>query len=37
VTVHQPGGSVSVALAPDGTATLAGPAEKIATCVVGSW
>lgn len=37
VTVHQPGGSVGVTLAPDGTATLAGPAEKIATCQVAAW
>jgi diaminopimelate epimerase len=32
VTVHQPGGSVAVELRPDGTATLAGPSQRIATC-----
>lgn len=32
VTVHQPGGSVAVELRPDGTATLAGPSARIATC-----
>ena len=32
VTVHQPGGSVAVELRPDGTATLAGPSVRIATC-----
>ena len=37
VTVRQPGGSVSVELHPDGTATLAGPAERIATCQVDLW
>lgn len=35
VTVHQPGGSVSVNLRPDGTAVLAGPSDRIADCVVG--
>lgn len=34
VTVHQPGGSVAVELRSDGTATLAGPSVRIATC---SW
>jgi diaminopimelate epimerase len=34
VTVHQPGGAVAVELRPDGTATLAGPSVRIATC---SW
>ena len=34
VTVHQPGGSAAVELRPDGTATLAGPSERVATC---SW
>ncbi len=33
VTVHQPGGSVAVDLRPDGTATLAGPSVRIATCI----
>jgi diaminopimelate epimerase len=32
VTVHQPGGSVAVLLRPDGTVTLAGPSQRIATC-----
>lgn len=32
VTVHQPGGAVAVELRPDGTATLAGPSVRIATC-----
>jgi len=32
VTVHQPGGSVAVILRPDGTVSLAGPAQRIATC-----
>ncbi|MDQ6782426.1 MAG: diaminopimelate epimerase [Actinomycetota bacterium] len=32
VTVHQPGGSVTVVLRPDGTVSLAGPAQRIATC-----
>jgi diaminopimelate epimerase len=32
VTVHQPGGSVAVELRPDGTASLAGPSVRIATC-----
>jgi diaminopimelate epimerase len=32
VTVHQPGGSAAVDLRPDGTATLAGPSVRIATC-----
>jgi diaminopimelate epimerase len=34
VTVHQPGGSAAVALMPDGTAILAGPSVRIATCLV---
>jgi diaminopimelate epimerase len=34
VTVQQPGGSAAVALLPDGTATLAGPSVRIATCLV---
>jgi len=34
VTVHQPGGSVSVELAGDGTATLSGPSQRIAYCEV---
>lgn len=34
VTVRQPGGSVEVVLAPDGTATLSGPSERVADCVV---
>ncbi len=37
VTVNQPGGSVSVVLSADGTATLAGPSHKVATCTVSSW
>lgn len=32
VTVHQPGGSVAVVLRPDGTVSLAGPSQRIATC-----
>jgi diaminopimelate epimerase len=32
VSVHQPGGSAAVELRPDGTATLAGPSERVATC-----
>jgi diaminopimelate epimerase len=32
VTVHQPGGSAAVELRPDGTATLAGPSVRVATC-----
>lgn len=32
VTVHQPGGAVAVELRPDGTATLAGPSARVATC-----
>lgn len=32
VTVNQPGGAVAVELRPDGTATLAGPSVRIATC-----
>ncbi|MGI8751566.1 MAG: diaminopimelate epimerase [Acidimicrobiales bacterium] len=32
VTVHQPGGSVAVTLRPDGTVSLAGPSQRIATC-----
>ena len=32
VTVHQPGGSAAVELRADGTATLAGPSVRIATC-----
>lgn len=34
VSVHQPGGAAAVELRPDGTATLAGPSERVATC---SW
>jgi diaminopimelate epimerase len=34
VTVHQPGGAAAVELRGDGTATLAGPSRRIATCVV---
>ena len=34
VTVHQPGGSVAVELRADGTVSLAGPSERIATCTV---
>jgi diaminopimelate epimerase len=34
VTVHQPGGAVAVVLGPDGTATLAGPSVRVATCSV---
>ncbi len=34
VTVHQPGGAAAVELRSDGTATLAGPSRRIATCVV---
>ena len=34
VTVHQPGGSAAVELRSDGTATLAGPSARLATC---SW
>jgi diaminopimelate epimerase len=34
VTVRQPGGSAAVTLLPDGTATLAGPSVRIATCQV---
>jgi diaminopimelate epimerase len=36
VTVHQPGGSVSVELADDGTAILNGPSQRIARCEL-SW
>jgi diaminopimelate epimerase len=32
VTVHQPGGSVAVQLAEDGTALLSGPSQRIARC-----
>lgn len=32
VTVHQPGGAVAVELLADGTATLAGPSVRVATC-----
>ena len=32
VTVHQPGGSAAGELRPDGTATLAGPSQRVATC-----
>jgi len=32
ITVHQPGGSVVVDLRSDGTVTLAGPSQRIATC-----
>jgi diaminopimelate epimerase len=32
VTVNQPGGAAAVTLRPDGTATLAGPSVRIATC-----
>jgi diaminopimelate epimerase len=35
VTVHQPGGSVSVELADDGTAVLNGPSQRVARCEVG--
>jgi len=34
VTVHQPGGAAAVELRTDGTATLAGPSRRIATCAV---
>ena len=34
VTVCQPGGAAAVELRDDGTATLAGPSRRIATCVV---
>jgi diaminopimelate epimerase len=34
VTVHQPGGSVSVELGDDGTAVLSGPSQRIARCEV---
>jgi diaminopimelate epimerase len=34
VTVHQPGGAAAVELRADGTATLAGPSARIATCSV---
>jgi diaminopimelate epimerase len=34
VTVRQPGGSAAVTLMPDGTASLAGPSVRIATCLV---
>jgi diaminopimelate epimerase len=34
VTVHQPGGAVSVELADDGTAILNGPSQRIARCEV---
>lgn len=34
VTVHQPGGAVSVDLGDDGTVRLAGPSELIASCHV---
>jgi diaminopimelate epimerase len=34
VTVRQPGGTAAVTLLPDGTATLAGPSVRIATCLV---
>lgn len=34
VTVHQPGGAVAVELKPDGTATLSGPSEHVAVCLV---
>lgn len=37
VTVNQPGGSVSVTLSCDGTATLAGPSHRVASCTVSSW
>jgi diaminopimelate epimerase len=33
VTVHQPGGAVAVEVRPDGTATLAGPSVRVASCV----
>ena len=32
VTVHQPGGSVAVILRADGSVSLAGPSQRIATC-----
>ncbi len=35
VTVHQPGGAAAVELRADGTASLAGPSARIATCSVG--
>ena len=34
VTVRQPGGEVAVKLSEDGTATLAGPSVRIASCQV---
>jgi diaminopimelate epimerase len=34
VTVHQPGGAAAVALRADGTVTLAGPSQHVATCEV---
>jgi diaminopimelate epimerase len=34
VTVHQPGGDSDVELRPDGSVVLAGPAERIATCLI---
>jgi len=34
VTVQQPGGAAAVELREDGTATLAGPSRRIATCAV---
>jgi diaminopimelate epimerase len=36
VTVHQPGGAVSVVLGDDGSAVLNGPSQRIARCQV-SW
>lgn len=36
VTVHQPGGTVEVELAADGSATLSGPSQWVATCQVPS-
>jgi diaminopimelate epimerase len=35
ITVHQPGGSATVRLSEDGTATLAGPSVRVAACRVG--
>ncbi|MDA8048089.1 MAG: diaminopimelate epimerase [Actinomycetota bacterium] len=32
VTVHQPGGAVAVEVGAGGTATLAGPSERVASC-----
>jgi diaminopimelate epimerase len=32
VTIHQPGGSAAVVIRPDGSITLAGPSQRVATC-----